>query len=43
MLKTVSDADSLFISNMGHDLPDSKIDEMTHKMTLHFEQASNKE
>lgn len=39
MANTIPNATGLWIENMGHDLPDSKIDEMTNKMVSHFEKA----
>lgn len=37
LLETIPNADSLFIGNMGHDLPDAKIDELTDRMISFFE------
>ena len=37
LVATISNADSLWIENMGHDLPDGAINEMAEKMILHFE------
>lgn len=37
LLETIPNAASLFIDNMGHDLPDSKIDEITDRMISFFE------
>lgn len=37
LVATIPNADSLWIENMGHDLPDSKIDEMTDKVIAHMQ------
>ena len=34
---TIPNADSLWIENMGHDLPDAALSEITNKMISHFE------
>jgi len=36
---TISNSNSLWVDNMGHDLPDSAIPEICDKMMVHFEQA----
>lgn len=37
LVATISNADSLWIENMGHDLPDTEINEMAEKIISHFE------
>ncbi|MEO9893640.1 alpha/beta hydrolase [Aurantibacter sp.] len=39
MKTIIPNAHSLWINNMGHDLPDSKIDEITDAMLVHFEKT----
>lgn len=41
LAKIIPDAETLWIKNMGHDLPDSKISEITHTMILNFERTDN--
>ena len=41
LLVTIPNADRLWIENMGHDLPDGKIDEITLKISNHFESIRN--
>ncbi len=41
MIRTIPEADSLWISNMGHDLPDAVLKDITDKMILNFERASS--
>lgn len=37
---TIPNAESLWIENMGHDLPDQKIDVITNKIIAHFDKGS---
>jgi len=41
LVATIPNAESLWIENMGHDLPDAKIEQMTDRMILLFEKDSN--
>jgi len=41
LAKIIPDAETLWIKNMGHDLPDSKINEITKTMILNFERAAD--
>lgn len=41
LVATIPKADSLWVENMGHDLPDSAIDKMIEKMIAHFEKNGN--
>lgn len=43
LVSTIPDADSLWVENMGHDLPDSKIETIAGKTIVHLEKglASN--
>ncbi len=40
MVRSIPQADSLWIKNMGHDLPDLVLEEMTAKMILNFERGA---
>ena len=40
MVRTMAQADSLWINNMGHDLPDLELEEMTDRMILNFERGT---
>jgi len=39
LVATLPNADSLWVENMGHDLPDGKIEAMTDKIIAHFDKA----
>lgn len=39
MVRVISKADSLWVKNMGHDLPDEALKEITEKMILNFEKG----
>jgi proline iminopeptidase len=41
LVKIIPNAESLWIQNMGHDLPDAAINQMTDKMILNFERSAN--
>jgi proline iminopeptidase len=40
MVRVIPEADSLWIKNMGHDLPDGALKEMTNEMILNFEKGA---
>lgn len=40
MVRAIHEADSLWVKNMGHDLPDKALKEITDKMILNFEKSS---
>ncbi len=41
LVASIPNADSLWVENMGHDLPDSATDEMIEKMISHFGKTTN--
>lgn len=41
LVATIRNADSLWIENMGHDLPDAALKKMTDKMISNFEKITN--
>ncbi len=40
MVRAIPEADSLWVKDMGHDLPDAALKQMTDKMILNFEKGS---
>ena len=42
LLKIIPEAEGLMIENMGHDLPESKIDEITNKLIVHLEAVNHR-
>jgi len=41
MVRTIPEADSLWVKNMGHDLPEAALNEITDKMVMNFKRGSN--